>query len=1058
MSYLTKICEKCLGTARVHTDAAQEHLDDPACAGCEWCRDCVGGKVVGLPGAGMSRPGRPAPVPPGGNAPSPAPSPQPPASTVSSSTNRLSQLPQSVPEVTKVSNGHIQSNLASIMNMGKSTSSLTDRPAGPMLTRLAPSEGGPTSPVALPISSPNDAATIALAAIAAQIKQRSAIIDESTIPSSPTTGSKFSLAKESIKEDSAEKANTKPTLPASVTASLAASASRPTSSHGSLHSPTKGGEKKPESPSTTLPSPKAIEKKPDIIQKKPETLEIKPEIKTTPPTIQKPADKPTIVTTEPSPKSNSSPSTASVGGSSASSSSPSTNSTSSDSKKPTKYTDSATRQKIPIDVTSASRTTRRQRQKTGEQELTESTSSDSLGKSANAVSPTASESSSSAPSPERANVGVFTRRLAEKSALGAVLSNPVSAETSAPPSSFPLTTTSPLGVTGSNSQLALSLRAGPKGASVNSLNSNGSLSKSTQSLEGKQIGTATQRLTKRAFKEWYPAFVAGKSSRRQSFGESYDFNQTIGLHSLFGLRDSAETALTRIMWAAKCYEIAKHEVSWEERSAQPETYDSDDDDEDFVMPERSVNAMPEDKVFGITYASDVLNDNKVAAGSKTQLIDALIFPLQQDNQYAEAFLSTYRFFSSAQTILTSLLGWYNVITPNHSLAANSTFKKARKAIQQRVIKVLIIWVRRHWHDFETFPQVARQLMKFVDHLNAVSFSDGQKLGVTIRDQRLNWYTMQYIPPYCNNYPDPKSFDVSKPWVISMEKDLFAQNLTLIEHFILQHVHPDTYMSVLKDGVPRRGAGWSSALKPLLAVVSWFRLLSKYTTTAVLMAEKPKEKAKAIEKLIKVAKECRQLNNFNSVFAIIQGLKRAAVIRQQQGWEAVATKHLDTFRQLDALTDPSNRFGNYWAEFKSKDVPAIPFFAAYMHDLQELHDEPTPLNKMSVIAESIDFTRFQEIYSVIAEVEGARCCLYREKIHMENDYTGSLLNHMRDITFSDEDIVSRIPLTPVSPENSPGRGSIVNKKGRAATPSLQPSPSGNSQDTTNKTEWGGISAQ
>ena len=55
------------------------------------------------------------------------------------------------------------------------------------------------------------------------------------------------------------------------------------------------------------------------------------------------------------------------------------------------------------------------------------------------------------------------------------------------------------------------------------------------------------------------------------------------------------------------------------------------DNDDFVMPEQIVNAMPEDKIFGITYATDILNENKVAAGTKKQLLDALIFPLGQGN-------------------------------------------------------------------------------------------------------------------------------------------------------------------------------------------------------------------------------------------------------------------------------------------------------------------------------------------------------------------------------------------------------------------------------------------
>ncbi|TPX45748.1 hypothetical protein SeLEV6574_g03697 [Synchytrium endobioticum] len=883
--------------------------------------------------------------------------------------------------------------------------------SGPIVTSSPATTETPSS-----ASLPNSSA-VALAAIAAQIKQKCAI-DEKEIPRvslqrSPltqvTNSESVSSSAESLNNNKPEKLVTSPlkqppALPPSVQANLASAAVA--ASKPSLNA------------SKPLVAADSVN-----VSAKPLPLSLQQTRTSTMTAAEPPPVSASSTSASSSPDS--ATTAMSIGASSPTSQTSPQSSASLESRKPTKYSETpATRSKMLSELTSASRTTRRQRQRTGG-----SVSNDEAEPSEPSLSRTYSfapdtNSSVSATGEKAANVGVFTRRLAEKSALGTVLSSTGSPTDTPNGGATPISATTPSAsgnVHGSStSQIALQVKEkeagrGGKVASVNSLNSNGSgLSKSTLSLDGRLASAATQRMTKRAFKEWYPALVA--DARVDAHNEVYQFRDTIGLHSLFGVRESPATTCSRILWAAKCYEIAKHEVSWESQGTSFLASDSDEDE--LIMPEQVVTAMPEDKVPGITYATDVLNENRVAAGTKKQLLDALIFPLGQDNHYCEAFLATYRFFTSPLVILTSLLGWYNVTTRTPSLASNSTFKKVRKAIQQRVIKVLIIWIRKHWHDFETFPRVSREMMKFVEHLNAMSFGDGQKLSVIIRDQRLNWYTMQYIPPYSHRCPNSR-VDQYKPWIMTMDKEVFAQNLTLIEHFILQHVHPDTYMSVLKDGVPRQGAGGSTALKPLLAVVSWFKLLNKYVASVVLIVEKPKEKGKAIDKVIKVAKECRNLNNFNSVFAIIQGLKRAAVVCQQAAWEAVPTKSLDIFRQLDALTDASNRFSNYWNEFKSKDVPAVPFFAAYMHDLMELHDEPTPLNKIRATSETIDFARFQEIYSVIAEIEGARCCSYQEKIAHENDVTGSLLAHMRDFVLSDEEMAGRIATSSDSPASQVG---------------------------------------
>ena len=47
------------------------------------------------------------------------------------------------------------------------------------------------------------------------------------------------------------------------------------------------------------------------------------------------------------------------------------------------------------------------------------------------------------------------------------------------------------------------------------------------------------------------------------------------------------------------------------------------------------------------------------------------------------------------------------------------------------------------------------------------------------------------------------------------------------------------------------------------------------------------RSKLIKKFIKIAKQCRDLRNFNSMFAIMSGLEKPAVRRLTHSWERVS---------------------------------------------------------------------------------------------------------------------------------------------------------------------------
>lgn len=56
--------------------------------------------------------------------------------------------------------------------------------------------------------------------------------------------------------------------------------------------------------------------------------------------------------------------------------------------------------------------------------------------------------------------------------------------------------------------------------------------------------------------------------------------------------------------------------------------------------------------------------------------------------------------------------------------------------------------------------------------------------------------------------------------------------------------------------------------------------------------------------------CKDLNNFNSMFAILSGLGSTSVNRLRQTWSRVPNRYRKIFSDLETVMDPSQNMKNY----------------------------------------------------------------------------------------------------------------------------------------------------
>ncbi|XP_044766856.1 rap guanine nucleotide exchange factor 2-like isoform X3 [Coccinella septempunctata] len=112
----------------------------------------------------------------------------------------------------------------------------------------------------------------------------------------------------------------------------------------------------------------------------------------------------------------------------------------------------------------------------------------------------------------------------------------------------------------------------------------------------------------------------------------------------------------------------------------------------------------------------------------------------------------------------------------------------------------------------------------------------------------------------------------------------------------------------------------------------------WVVTEVCSETNPVRRMKIIKQFIKVARQCKECKNFNSMFAIISGLGHGAVSRLKQCWEKLPTKYQRVFHDLQQLMDPSRNMSKYRQMVctEQNQPPIIPFYPVVKKDLTFIH--------------------------------------------------------------------------------------------------------------------------
>ncbi|XP_012928293.1 ral guanine nucleotide dissociation stimulator-like 2 isoform X2 [Heterocephalus glaber] len=257
---------------------------------------------------------------------------------------------------------------------------------------------------------------------------------------------------------------------------------------------------------------------------------------------------------------------------------------------------------------------------------------------------------------------------------------------------------------------------------------------------------------------------------------------------------------------------------------------------------------------------------------------------EADVAFMSAFLATHRAFTSTATLL--------------GLVAD-----------RAAISVLSTWLASHPEDLGS--EVKGQLDRLESFLLRTGYAAGEGVGACGAD--LIRHLRSRVDPQAPDFPKPPALPGDPPAdptdVLVFLADHLAEQLTLLDAELFLNLVPSQCLGGLWGHRDR--PGHSHLCPSVRATVTQFNKVAGAVVSSVLGATstgegpgevtirplRPPQRARLLEKWIRVAEECRLLRNFSSVYAVVSALQSSPIHRLRAAWGEAARDSLRVFSDL-----------------------------------------------------------------------------------------------------------------------------------------------------------------
>ncbi|KAK5171420.1 Ras guanine nucleotide exchange factor bud5 [Saxophila tyrrhenica] len=397
----------------------------------------------------------------------------------------------------------------------------------------------------------------------------------------------------------------------------------------------------------------------------------------------------------------------------------------------------------------------------------------------------------------------------------------------------------------------------------------------------------------------------------------------------------------------------------------------------------------ESQLLQKTYANELtLNkDGQVTGGSLAALIEQLTtHDSAPDAQFLSAFFLTFRCFTTPRDLAQALLHRFEYIGDGKSVGT---------PVRLRIYNVFKGWLEVYWNteadrdalgDVRYFalhklkpvlPQAGERLVELTRKVTN-AYSAGTFTGPLVSGVGKTSMSIGSHLDSKERAPEPNVTKsqlnmlrnaATTSHITDFDPLEIARQLTVMASKIFCEIQPEELLSLewtKKNTTKAQNVRQLCILNTDLAHV---------VGDTILAPDDAKKRAVVIKHWSKIATQCLEMNNYESLMAITCSLNSSVVQRLRRTWELVSKKTKARLDELNSIVDFSRNHASLRRRLEKPVAPCLPFLGVYLTDLTfvdagnpKMRELPGTTTESGEAVSVINFDKHMRMAKIISHLQ------------------------------------------------------------------------------------------
>lgn len=223
-------------------------------------------------------------------------------------------------------------------------------------------------------------------------------------------------------------------------------------------------------------------------------------------------------------------------------------------------------------------------------------------------------------------------------------------------------------------------------------------------------------------------------------------------------------------------------------------------------------------------------------------------------------------------------------------------------------------------------------------------------------------------------PIPKNLLSRVHWhqLMDVPDNEVARELTRIDWIMYCSIRPRDLIRHVS--LPSDQKEKCKGLEHVSRMIHQFNRVAFWVANMILLRDKPKHRARALEKFMSIAWKLRHLNNYNSLGAVIAGINSTAIHRLAQTRELIPASAQKQFMRLEILMGTQKSHFAYRLAWANTSTQRIPFLPLHRRDLV-LAEQANRTYVAGEEGERINWKKFEIMGEVIIGIQKSQEVTY-----------------------------------------------------------------------------------